>query len=109
MCAISVRHAGAERATIEFGGPEALTPIEVVRRFERIGGRPFRVEHVPQEALRAQYEAATDPLQKTFAGLMLNYSMGDAMQMAPVVEKYGLRLASVDDYASRVMAKSQTA
>jgi uncharacterized protein YbjT (DUF2867 family) len=43
----------AERKTIEFGGPESLSPLEVVARFEKIGGRPFRLEHVPEPVLRA--------------------------------------------------------
>src|SRR5204863_527319 len=42
ICAAAVRHPKAERKTIEFGGPEALSPLEVVARFEKIGGRPFR-------------------------------------------------------------------
>src|SRR5436309_5150889 len=50
MCAVALRHPAAERRTIEFGGPEALSPLEVVSRFERIGGRPFRVEHVDEAA-----------------------------------------------------------
>jgi uncharacterized protein YbjT (DUF2867 family) len=41
MCAIALRHPAAERETIEFGGPEALSPLEVVARFERIGGKPI--------------------------------------------------------------------
>jgi hypothetical protein len=39
MCALSVRRHSSSRKTIGFGGPEALSPLEVVRRFERIGGR----------------------------------------------------------------------
>src|SRR5260370_4229990 len=49
MCAVALRHPAAERRTIEFGGPEARSPLEVVARFEKIGGRPLRLEHFPQE------------------------------------------------------------
>ena len=70
MCAITLRHPAAERKTIEFGGPEALSSLEVVGRFEQIG-KPFRREHISEQTLLAQYEGATDPLQKSFAGLML--------------------------------------
>ena len=69
MCAVALRHPAAERRTIEFGGPEALSPLEVVARFEKIGGRPFRLEHVPEEALAAQFEGATDSMQKSFCGV----------------------------------------
>jgi len=103
MCALALRSPAADRRTIEFGGPEALSPLEVVARFEKIGGRPFQLEHVPEEALRAQFDGAADPIQKTFAGLMLGYVYGDAMNMAPVVEQFGIQLTSVDEYARGVL------
>jgi uncharacterized protein YbjT (DUF2867 family) len=103
MCALALRSPAADRRTIEFGGPEALSPLEVVARFEKIGGRPFQLEHVPEQTLRAQFDGAADPMQKTFAGLMLGYVYGDAMDMAPVVDQFGIQLTSVDEYASRVL------
>lgn len=109
MCAIALRHPAAERKTIEFGGPEALSPLEVVARFENIGGRRFRLEHIPEEALRAQFRQAADPLQRTFAALMLGYVHGDAMDMAPVVAAFGIQLSSVDDYARSVLRKIASA
>jgi len=109
MCAIAIRHPAAQRKTIEFGGPEALSPLEVVARFERIAGRPFRLEHVPEAALRAQFEGATDSLQKSFAALMLGYLHGDAMNMAPVVDTFGIKLTSVNEYARGVLGKAAPA
>jgi len=109
MCALAVRAPAADRRTIEFGGPEALSPLEVVARFEKIGGRPFQLEHVPEQALRAQFDAATDPMQKTFAGLMMGYAYGDAMDMAPVVEQFGIQLTSVDEYARGVLGERAAA
>ena len=109
MCALAVRAPAADHRTIEFGGPEALSPLEVVARFEKIGGRPFQLEHVPEQALRAQFDAATDPMQKTFAGLMMGYAYGDAMDMAPVVEQFGIQLTSVDEYARGVLGERAAA
>jgi uncharacterized protein YbjT (DUF2867 family) len=106
ICAIALRHPAAERKTIQFGGPEALSPLEVVARFEEVGGRPFRLEHIPETALRSQFEGATDSLERSFAGLMLGYLHGDAMNMAPVVDKFGIKLTNVDDYAHRVLGKA---
>ncbi len=108
MCAIALRHPAAERATIEFGGSEALSPLDVVARFENIGGRPFQLEHVPESVLRSQFEQATDSLQKSFAALMLRYAHGDTVNMAPVVDKFAIKLTSVDDYARRVLARAAT-
>ena len=106
MCAVALRHPAAGRKTIEFGGPEALSPLEVVARFEKIGGRPFLLEHVPEQALLAQFEGATDPLQKSFAALILGYLHGDAMNMASVFETYGIKLTDVNEYARSVMGKA---
>ena len=89
ICTVSRRHAAAERKTIEFGGPEALTPHEVVGRFETIGGTRFRV--------------------KSFAALMLGYWHGDAMEMTRVVETFGIKLSTVDDYARGVLGKTASA
>jgi uncharacterized protein YbjT (DUF2867 family) len=108
MCALAVRAPAADRRTIEFGGPEALSPLEVVARFEKIGGRPFQLEHVPEQALRAQFDGAADPMQKSFAGLMLGYLYGDAMDMAPVVDQFGIKLTSVDEYARGVLGGQGT-
>src|SRR5437773_3835963 len=51
----------AKNAVIQLGGPEALSPLEVVQLAQQITGKQFEVEHVPEEALRAQFDAATDP------------------------------------------------
>jgi len=99
MCALCLRHPAAERRTIEFGGPEALGPLEVVARFEKISGRLFNVQHVPEASLLSDYEAAKDSLQKSFAALMLWCSRGDAIDMAPVIDTFGIQLTSVSDYA----------
>jgi len=65
ICTVALRHPAAWRKTIEFGGSEALSPLEVVARFERIGGRPFRLEHVPEQELLSQFQGATDSLPKS--------------------------------------------
>ena len=108
ICAVALRHPAAERRTIEFGGPEALSPLEVVARFERIGGRPFRLEHVPEAALLSQFEGATDSMQKSFAGLMLGYLHGDAINMTSVVDTFGIKLTNVNEYARSVLEKPET-
>lgn len=72
----------ARNAVIPLGGPEGLSPLEVVRLAEQAVGKPFAVQHVPEEALRAQHATATDPLQQSFAALMLTYAHGDAVDMS---------------------------
>jgi uncharacterized protein YbjT (DUF2867 family) len=95
----SLSDAAARNATIELGGPEALSPRQVVRIFEEESGRPFEVQLVPEEALRAQREAATDSLQQSFAALMLSYAAGDPIPMEETCRTFPVRLRSVREYA----------
>jgi NADH dehydrogenase len=90
----------AHNAVIELGGPEALSPLEVVRIFEESKGRKFGVQRVPEEALMRQKETASDPLQQSFAGLMLYYSQGNVIDMQETLRKFPLQLTSVRDYAA---------
>lgn len=80
--AAAARSAESAAVPIKLGGPDAMSPLEVVRAAERILGKPCSVEHVPEEALRAQLGAATDPMQQSFAGLMLYCACGDVIDPA---------------------------
>jgi NADH dehydrogenase len=99
----SLENPAARFATLELGGPEALSPLQVVRLFEEIGGQSFAVQHVPQDALKAQQEGSTDPMEQSFAGLMLCYAQGDAIEMGATLEAFPLQLTSVREYASSVL------
>lgn len=95
-----------ENAILEMGGPEPLSQLDVVRIFEQALEKKLRLEHVPEEALHEQY-SSPDPLQKTFAALTLGYTQGDEIKEAQeTAKKYGIRLTSVGDYASRVRGES---
>lgn len=103
----SVDTAAAKNTTIEIGGPEALSPLEVVALFEKAGGKKFELQHVPVEALLGQKNSATDDLSKTFASLMLTYAAGQEIKMKEILKILPIRLNFVRDYASRVMLASQ--
>jgi len=102
FAAASVDNSAARNAVIELGGPDALSPLEVVKIFEEMSGRKFSVTHVPEEALQAQRAAATDSLQEAFAALMLYYAHGDVIDMKPasaIFPEQASKLTSVLDYA----------
>ncbi|HEY0876424.1 MAG TPA: SDR family oxidoreductase [Vicinamibacterales bacterium] len=100
-------HPAARNAVLELGGPEALSPLQVVALFEEIGGRSFERHHVPEDQLRTAFDTATDSLPKTFAALQLNYAGGDAIPMEETHRTYGIQPTSVRDYASRVLSTAQ--
>ena len=99
----STDNSEARNAVIELGGPEALSPLEVVRIFEKQTGRKFDVQHVPEKALREQKESASDPLEQSFAGLMLYYSRGDIIDMQETLQKFPVQLTSVGDFVQAGM------
>jgi uncharacterized protein YbjT (DUF2867 family) len=95
----SLDNSEARNSVIKLGGPEALSPLEAVQTFEELQGRKFDVQHVPEGALREQIESTSDPLQQSFAGLMLYYSRGDVIDMRETLTKFSVQLTSVRDFA----------
>ena len=94
--------AGAANAVIQLGGPDALSPLEVVRLAEQAVGKTVNVQHVPEEALKAQRDSASDSLQQSFAGLMLYYARGDVIDMTDTLRALPVtRLKSVREYLQR--------
>jgi uncharacterized protein YbjT (DUF2867 family) len=97
--------ADARNRSIEVGGPEALSPNEVIRIFEKRSGRKFEVERIPEEALKAMKASATNPVEETFAGLMLLCAGGDEIDMRETLRRYPVRMTTVREYAEGVLTR----
>jgi uncharacterized protein YbjT (DUF2867 family) len=94
----SLESDSARNSIINLGGPEALSPLEVVKLFEEQKGKKFQLQFVPEEALRAQKDSADDSLQQSFAALMLTYAGGAIVPMEETLKNFALKLVSVRDY-----------
>lgn len=92
----------ARNCVMELGGPENLSPHQVIKIFETALGKSFEVTHVPPVALQAQMDAATDPMQKSFSGLMLCYASGDKIDMQPMLQTFAVRPISVKEYVTSI-------
>lgn len=91
----------AENAVIRLGGPDALSPLEVVHLAEDLTGKTIVVQHVPEAALRTQFGATTDSLQRSLAALMLYYARGDVIDMTGTLAAFpGQDLRSVRAHLS---------
>ncbi len=101
-----VTNPAARNAVLELGGSEPVCPHDVIKIFEVKSGRPFEVSHVPAEALKAQMDGATDPMQKSFAGLMYCFAMGDPIDMQPTLKAFPLKLVSIQDYVKRALVNA---
>jgi uncharacterized protein YbjT (DUF2867 family) len=100
----SIDEPAARNATLELGGPEALSPNDVVHLFEELSGSRFDVQHVPVDALRQQELGATDSLGRAFAALMQAYAAGDVVPMEATLEQYPVQMTTVRDYARRCLS-----
>jgi NADH dehydrogenase len=96
---------GAHNRILEIGGPQDLSPLEVIRIFEEAAGGSFEVQHVPEEALLAQLEQATDPLSETFCKLQLEYLHGCLMNTSEALRLMPVRQKTVAEYARQVTAR----
>jgi uncharacterized protein YbjT (DUF2867 family) len=89
----------ATNVVIKLGGPDALSPLEVVGLAEQVFGKTVVVQHVPEETLRVQHGAATDSLQQSFAALMLYYARGDVIDVTETLRAFPVQhLKSVREY-----------
>ena len=105
--AAAVTQKAARNVVVEFGGLQALSPRDVVRMFETAGAGAIATESVPEAALRAQMDSATDALQQSFAGLMLQLAAGDAIDPATRNRLFTFPMTSVDDFISTAVAPAR--
>ena len=101
----SLTNPAARNAVIPVGGPEEITQREAVRLFEEAYGKKFNVIEVPEAALEAQWSAAQNPFDKTFAGLMLGLARGFDSGMEPPFEQFPMQMTSPREYV-RGMARA---
>jgi uncharacterized protein YbjT (DUF2867 family) len=100
----SLTNPAARNAVLELGGPEALSPHAVIKLFEAQAGKTFEVSHVPAEALKAQMEGASDPMQKSFAGLMYCIAaLGDPIDMKAILKTFAVKPTSVQEHVKKVL------
>src|SRR5437868_8877038 len=94
----SLTNPAARNATIPIGGPEEISQREAVRLFEEAYGKKFNVIEVPEAALEAQWSAAQNPFDKTFAGLMLGLARGFDSGMKPPFDQFPMEMTSPREY-----------
>jgi hypothetical protein len=84
-----------------------LTQREAIRAFEEAAGRAFQVQEIPEQALEAQWQGATDPMQRTYAALMLACARGHEVPAADVLEKFPIKMTTVREFAERTASSGR--
>jgi uncharacterized protein YbjT (DUF2867 family) len=106
VAAAALSEPAARNLVVELGGPQMLSPREVVRMFEAAGTGEIVTESVPESAIESQLNAASDPLQKSFAGLMLQCARGDAIDTTTSRRLFPFQMTSVRDYITAQLARA---
>ena len=90
---------------LPLGGPEALSPREVVRIFEQVSGRPYAVRHVPRALLATLVPIVALLNEQAATGMSfgVQIALGDVID-SPLQRELALPLTSVRDYATRVLS-----
>jgi NADH dehydrogenase len=96
--------AAAENRAVDVCGPQPVSQLDAVRVFERAAGRDFARQHIAEETLQENRRRATDPLELTFASLILDYAAGNVADPAEMLRIVPLQLTTVEDYAKHAMA-----
>jgi NADH dehydrogenase len=96
--------AAAENRAVDVCGPQPVSQLDAVRVFERAAGRDFARQHIAEETLQENRRKAVDPLELTFASLILDYAAGNVADPAEMLRIVPLQLTTVEDYAKHAMA-----
>lgn len=102
--AAAVVDSAARNMVVELGGPQAISQRDVVRMFEEAGAGEFATDSIPESALESQLQAATDSMQKSFAGLMLQCAGGDEIDVTTGSRLFPFPMTSVSDYVNAQLA-----
>jgi uncharacterized protein YbjT (DUF2867 family) len=89
--------------TVGLGGPDALSPLQVIDIFEQLGSPKVTVERVPEEALQAQLAGAPNSIAEAYAAAMLNTARGQVVETDEALALLPGQLTTVRHFASRML------
>jgi uncharacterized protein YbjT (DUF2867 family) len=102
VAVLTIDNPAAFDRIVEIGGPENLTPNEVVGIFERLAGRPARRRHMPVPVLRA-LSVLLRPFNAAVARQMAAGAFTGSGPLtfdpAPMLERYPVRLVTLEEWA----------
>jgi uncharacterized protein YbjT (DUF2867 family) len=89
---------------LPLAGPEALSPNDVVKLFEALSGRPYRVRRVPRALLSVMAPVAALFDEGIASGMSMGEqtSRGDHID-SPLQREMALPLTTVREYAAKVL------
>jgi uncharacterized protein YbjT (DUF2867 family) len=83
------------------GGPENLSPEDVVRTYSRVSGRPARISHVPPGLLRLVRNTAGRALPvvgRIIDAGLFSETGAQTIDMTATLQRYPIRLTSLEEF-----------
>ena len=99
----SLDQEAAINSVLDVGGPEALSPLDIVSMVEEINGVPFQLQYVSEDFLRSEMKRTDDPLHKSLRALMLTYAAGAEIKMRTVTQQYQIELTPAKKYIQGIL------
>ena len=93
----SLTNPAASDAVIPFGGPQEITQREALDLFEKTTGKKFDVTVMSEESLEAQWQAAKDPFEKSFAALFLGLARAADSGISPAFDDFPMKMTSAQE------------
>ena len=98
----------ADNMVVELGGPQGRSArTKSCGCSKRTGAGEITTESVPVTVLEGQLKGATDSLQQSFAGLMLVYAAGDAIDTTTSSRLFPFQMTSVRDFITTQLAAAR--
>jgi NADH dehydrogenase len=88
---------------LTLGGPDPLTPLEVVRIFEEVRQESIHVDCVPVTALKDNLAAARNTREQAMAAFALATANGLTVDPQPALALLPGRLTTVREHAKRIL------
>lgn len=106
---LALRDESPADETIEVGGPENLSSMDVVRLYERLGGRNARVTHVPLIVPRAA-SVVLRPFHPGLSQIMQAAVLGETVDQTfdsrALATRLGGPLTTLEEWAGRRLARA---
>jgi uncharacterized protein YbjT (DUF2867 family) len=93
----------AARQSFVVGGPEALSPNEVVGLLQGGSGKPWTVEHIPEGPLREGASKATSPFDRSFSALLASFAAGYVADTRAALAAIPFEMQRVSDHIDRTL------
>lgn len=110
FCAIALEDPKARNQMIKVGGPENLTFNQVAELFERLGGQPAKISHVPlpmMRVMRVLMRPFNPMLSLQITGGILMDTTDQSFDPGPTLQQYPVKLVRLEEVARQLVASAK--